>query len=153
MNEAGSEWGTKVHRIFATCLSLLLLLISATGCGLFPPVDSGPKGTVSLANDIQPIFTSRCSGCHRDGSSTSNGGIAIRLVEGRSRATLVNQASALDPLWIQVIPGDATNSLLIQKLTSDTPPVGQRMPRNSSPLEQAQIDLIATWINEGALDN
>lgn len=143
-------------RLYSTFVSLgLMIIVAALGCdtmgNMNPP--GGGLGTVSLANDIQPIFTARCSGCHRDGSTTSNSGIAIRLVEGQSRATLVNQASVLDPALTHVIPGDSANSLLFQKVASDTPPVGLRMPRNSSALEQAQIDLIATWINEGAMDN
>lgn len=144
-------------RLFSTLFSpVIVLIVVFSGCDVLTVIPSpgdGQVGTVSLANDIQPIFTARCAGCHRDGSTTSNSGIAVRLVEGQSRSTLVNQASVLDPSLTQVIPGDSTNSLLFQKVASDAPPVGLRMPRNSSALEQGQIDLIATWIDEGALDN
>lgn len=144
-----------MHRRSLLLLAVCLSSVVAAGCDVLSSLFSqgGSKGTVSLANDIQPILTARCAGCHSDGTSTAGGGIAIRLVEGRSRDTMLNQPSAINSSLTLVVPGNSAASLLFQKLASDTPPVGVRMPRNASPLEQAQIDLFATWIDEGALDN
>jgi hypothetical protein len=44
--------------------------------------------------------------------------------------------------------GSATTSLLYEKLTN--PPCGSMMPQNSPPLPQASIDLVKSWIDEGA---
>jgi hypothetical protein len=50
-----------------------------------------------------------------------------------------------------VVKGSAATSLLYEKLTS--PPCGSLMPQNSPPLSQASLDLVKTWIDEGAPDN
>ena len=49
-----------------------------------------------------------------------------------------------------VYPGDSAASKLIQKLKGTS---GTQMPQNEDPLDQATINLIETWIDEGALDN
>ena len=49
-----------------------------------------------------------------------------------------------------VDPGDSAASKLIQKLKGT---LGTQMPKNQDPLDEATINLIETWINEGALDN
>ncbi len=50
-----------------------------------------------------------------------------------------------------VVRGSAATSLLYEKVTS--PPCGSLMPQNAPPLPQASIDLLKTWIDEGAADN
>jgi hypothetical protein len=50
-----------------------------------------------------------------------------------------------------VAKGSAATSLLYEKLTS--PPCGSLMPQNAPPLPQASIDLVKTWIDEGAPNN
>jgi hypothetical protein len=56
--------------------------------------------------------------------------------------------------WIRVVPGSAQTSLLYEKvesgLTRLNPPCGDSMPDNGMTLSQAQVDLIQTWIDEGA---
>ncbi len=121
-----------------------------------PPAAPGtpPPGTpVSFSTQIQPIFDARCIDCHRTGGLADFSGIRMRLTAGQSRASLVNQASAQRADLTLVVPGDASNSLLWQKVALAAPPVGARMPLLSLPLPAAQIDLIRDWINAGAPDN
>ena len=51
-----------------------------------------------------------------------------------------------------VIPGNGTDSIIIQKLGSN-PPFGDQMPKGSSALSDTTIKLITTWIDDGAEDN
>ncbi len=51
-----------------------------------------------------------------------------------------------------VIKGNGSESLIIKKL-SDNPPFGNRMPSGRPPLDESFIQLIKTWIDEGATDN
>jgi hypothetical protein len=59
----------------------------------------------------------------------------------------------------RVLPGNAQESLLYIKVAEAMPPCGVRMPRpippasTAEPLTDAQITLIANWINAGALNN
>ena len=59
----------------------------------------------------------------------------------------------------RVLPGNAQESLLYIKVAEAMPPCGVRMPRpippasTAEPLTDAQITLIADWINAGALNS
>ena len=53
----------------------------------------------------------------------------------------------------EVIPGDGANSLIYQKVSMTTPPVGDRMPFGGPFLTPADQLKIKTWIDEGALNN
>ena len=46
-----------------------------------------------------------------------------------------------------IVPGDADDSLLIQKVTEG------KMPKRGPKLTPAQIQIIIDWINAGALNN
>lgn len=149
-------------RCFVVTIAPILITMGAlSGCDttIFPggapsSSDTNDKDPgISFANDVQPIFTTRCAACHRDGGAAALPNIAMRLDEGRSFASLVNQPSGQNAGATLVIPGDSTNSLLFQKVSSPVPPVGSRMPLFSSPLDQAEQDLIRDWIDQGANDN
>ena len=53
-----------------------------------------------------------------------------------------------------VVPGDATASLLVEKVTSAHPPCGTQMPfgcGGATPcLSAPQVEEIVDWINDGA---
>jgi Ca2+-binding RTX toxin-like protein len=122
--------------------------ILPTGLALTPAdfVVSGAVATpVSYANQVQPIFTSRCVQCH-SGSGAPRG---LRLDATNSYANLVNVASSEVPGLKRVEPGDDNNSYLVQKIEG-TAAVGVRMPASGEPLTAAQIRLIRLWIAEGA---
>lgn len=99
------------------------------------PAISGPS-TVSFANEILPLLQSRCSNCH--GGSRTEEGLSLRTYESVMTGS---ESGAV------IIPGDAANSLLYQMVES------QEMPKRGAKLTPDQLQLILTWINEGAQDN
>jgi len=104
-------------------------------------------GIVPTLDSIQTaVFTPACSGCH-GGAQPAAG---LNLTVGQSFTGLVGTASSQDTTLTRVIPLDANNSLLIQKLELATPPVGVQMPRNAAPLPQGTINVIRQWIKLGA---
>jgi len=74
-------------------------------------------------------------------------------VEGVSYNNLVNQPSAQRPDLTLVIPGDSASSLVFQKVSQNSPPVGSRMPSLGDPLTAGELALLRDWIDQGALDN
>jgi hypothetical protein len=50
----------------------------------------------------------------------------------------------------RVVPGDPANSLIINKLSHETPECGVRMPDGLPPLDAGLIAIIAAWIEAGA---
>ena len=89
---------------------------------------------VDYDSEIQPIFNSRCTNCH-SGSDAEEG---LNL---SSYNNVMNGGDSGDV----VIPYDHANSLLWQYINSGF------MPPGTNDLTDAQVDLIAQWIDEGAL--
>jgi uncharacterized protein (TIGR03118 family) len=104
--------------------------------------------TTIQANVFGPI----CSGCH-SGVGTTLPGSQNLTTKAASFAALVGVASTEVPTIERVKANDATNSYLIQKLEGAPGIVGSQMPKGGTPLDQATIDQIKSWINAGAQNN
>ena len=89
--------------------------------------------SVDYQTQIQPIFDNNCGGCHL---SNSAGGLNLSNYNN----TMSSGA---------VVSGDAENSSLYDRITRAESEPGDMPPSGS--LSQSDIDLIAQWINEGAL--
>jgi uncharacterized protein (TIGR03118 family) len=111
---------------------------------------------VTLTQLQTQIFTPICSGCHT-GVGTSLPGVQ-NLTAGHTFSNIVNVPSIEQPSLLRIKPGDPTNSYLLQKIEGAPGISGSRMPlgcgTTSDPcLDQATIDLVQTWISQGALNN
>lgn len=146
-----SNWGRKLIAV----AGLATGMVTSCAIPMAPPDDSPPPDMtdVSFENQIQPILSAECEVCHISGGIADLRGIALQLTEGVSFDLMVNQQSVQNPNLTLVIPGDASHSLLFQKISSTSSPVGVRMPWFLPPLDQGEIDLIEAWINQGALNN
>ncbi len=93
---------------------------------------------VDYQTEIQPIFDSNCGNCHLGNSS---GGLNLsnydNLMEGSNNGDVI-------------VPGNHAASELYDRITRDESAMGDMPPTGS--LEQNDIDLIAAWIDEGALE-
>ena len=98
---------------------------------------------VDYESQIQTIIDANCtnSGCHTNGGAYQ-GGLDLssydNLMAGSNNGAVI-------------VPEDHANSELYNRIT--LPESNQQfMPKNGSPLLQSEIDLIAQWIDEGALE-
>lgn len=85
-----------------------------------------------------------------DVGRTPAGGLV--LIEGRSHSAIVGVPSRARAGAVLVVPGDAANSYLLNKL-SGVDITGQRMPRGGPFLSDGQIRIIRRWIELGADNN
>jgi hypothetical protein len=94
-----------------------------------------------------------CTNCHTDaGGRTPSGGLNLR--HDLAYASLVSVASRGKAGAVRVIPGDADNSYIVQKLEGRSGIVGERMPRTGGPyLTEGQMTIIKRWIATGANNN
>lgn len=53
----------------------------------------------------------------------------------------------------RVVAGNASKSLVFQKVSEANPPCGSQMPFGEPPLSSTQMTLIEEWINAGALND
>ena len=98
-------------------------------------------GQVDYQAQIQTIFNENCTSCHINGGGYF-GGLDLSTYDN-----LMLGNSNNGPV---VTAGDGANSYIIQKLQGTAS--GAQMPDGADPLPSDQIDLIAQWIDEGALE-
>jgi hypothetical protein len=140
----------------------VLSAASAIGCGGgSSDPDGSTGGTQSGANfaqNVQPIFNSRCTaGCHS--GSTPQGG--LDLSAGVSYASLVDKAAssacgARVPGAILVTPGNRQASMLWRKLANTGDKCFSAMPLGTGGLisvARTEFDTVEKWIQDGAQKN
>ena len=108
-----------------------------------PTVTTTPlpiTGAVSFSAQVELIFQAhRCTSCHGGSGGLVLTSYASVMAGGNHGAIL--------------IPGNAAGSNIIAKLTQSPPPFGSRMPLGGPYLADSVVQVIAAWINQGALNN
>ncbi|CAN0352363.1 unnamed protein product, partial [Scytosiphon promiscuus] len=97
-----------------------------------------PAEAVDYATEIAPIFEARCVSCH--GASEPKAG--LRLDD------LAAHFARSEADWV-LLPGDPDGSPLIRRVEYGASTPGA-MPPKGERLELAQIELLRTWILQGA---
>lgn len=126
----------------------LLLVFSITGFSCLQNAEdltaTDVVADISYADDIQPIFNSHCTSCH---GAARNGNLALRSYSELMAGSGFRYGADL------VIPGNAENSGLVDSIEPAPESGILRMPQGGPFLSPTQIQLIRTWIDEGAQDN
>jgi hypothetical protein len=91
---------------------------------------------IDYTTQIQTIFNANCTSCHMYGNAS--GGLTLTSYSG----VMANSNSGAS-----VVPDDHANSLLWQRVNN-----GEMPPGNNPDLSSDEINLIAQWIDEGALE-
>jgi hypothetical protein len=142
-----------MNRFALVVLLFSALLLSVFACKHEPINPNGPSDptvdppttgvcdpdTVYFQNQILPILVSNCteSGCHN--AQDHEDGVV--LTSYQSVLTTVEH----------ITENDWEENKLIESLEETD--LDDRMPQNKPPLTTAQINLLKTWINQGALNN
>ncbi len=98
--------------------------------------------TVSYYTRIRPIFQQHCQGCHQP----------ARPQGGYSMTTHAEILKPIKEKKIPLVPGKPEASLLIEQIVPDANKQAA-MPQNRPPLPARDIELIRTWIAQGAKDD
>jgi hypothetical protein len=132
---------------------------SSSGGGGAAGSGAGPSGATftEIYAMLFPAMTpARCTFCHSmPASEISNGKLFMGMDQAAAYAALVGKSSMSArcmgmPL---VTPGQPEMSLFFKKVSSATPPCGNRMPLGAAPLTDPQIEMIRSWIAAGAKNN
>jgi len=108
-----------------------------TPTGEITPGPTSTAGAISFSKDVLPIFETKCKVCHGKLGGWDASSYQTVMTTGDHAPV--------------VIPGDAQNSLLTQKLLG-TQKQGVVMPPTGK-LSEAEIQVILNWIAAGAPDN
>jgi Carboxypeptidase regulatory-like domain len=120
------------------------IVLFAAGCG-------GGEDTVAYS-DVQAVWGEYgCTGCHPGVNSS------LDLREAQSYADLVGIPALEDTSLTRVVAGDPERSFLYLKLggaspVGDIPAIGTRMPPRAPPIDEADLELVRDWIEQGAKD-
>jgi hypothetical protein len=107
--------------------------------------------SVSFSATVLPILTSSCAsnGCHKGANPQQN----LDLTAAGAYQDLVNvPAQQCNDGRKRVLPGDASQSYLIDKMLGINMCAGTQMPKQNK-LPSEQIDTVVSWICAGAPNN
>ena len=94
---------------------------------------------VHYSTEIKSIFDSQCIGCHGSSGGLNLESYSASMSGGNSGLVIISKNGA--------------GSYLIKKLRGADTISGGQMPATGCCLDESDIQLIETWIDEGALDN
>lgn len=93
---------------------------------------------VDFNAEVKPILNKKCISCH--GGVKQQGGFSVLFREEALAATKSGKPA--------IVPGHPEDSEFIKRLKSDDPE--QRMPYKHEALSQNEIDILSTWVKQGA---
>jgi len=93
---------------------------------------------VDFNTQVKPIFNKKCIVCHGGVKRQADFSLLFR-----SEALAINKSGKP-----AIIPGDPDHSEMIRRLTLKDPE--ERMPYRQAALTNTEIDILRTWIKEGA---
>ncbi|TWU06355.1 PSD1 and planctomycete cytochrome C domain-containing protein [Stieleria varia] len=113
------------------CVALLPGLVIAIAASVV-------AGEIDFHRDVQPLLRRHCDRCH--GASQQEGGLTLADAQG-----LLGVAESDETI---VVPGQPDQSLLIARLTDSD--FGDRMPLDGEPLTKSEVQVLRSWIHQGA---
>lgn len=124
-------------RSFLACFSRPLGLIAV----VFGTANLVADDTSTDFNrDIRPLLFSRCVTCHGPDEQERQAGLRLDTAAG-AHEDLGGYAA--------VVPGDADESELIARVSSDDPDTVMPPPGKGAPLTDAEVELLREWIDKG----
>ena len=127
-------------------VSVIILLLFIASCDKKKPEVLQP----TFSSIYKNIFSKKCAlyTCHS--SAFAKESAELDLMEETSYSSLVNVKSVTFPDILRIQPGDPDNSLLINRLDG-TIIVAPPLERTS--VSEDELNIIRTWIKNGALNN
>ncbi len=116
----------------------VLLAGLVAGCGRSEP-------PVSFSQDVKPVLDRRCGECHTPGQP----GYEASQLSFASYDDLMTGTR----FGAVVVPGDSLGSTLVVLVEGRADPSISMPHGDAEPLRQGEIDVIKTWIEQGAPNN
>jgi Planctomycete cytochrome C len=136
-----------MNRRSISVISVVAGAISIAGASALMPTRqacAAPRGEISYAEDIAPIFKGWCVSCHEPGGpGYQASGVDLRTYEGLMKGTKFGSV---------VIPKEPDASTLVALIYGRTSPK-IRMPYGHKPLPDCLRVNIWSWIFQGAKNN
>jgi len=122
---------------------LFLISLGVFGYAAFAEqTTTANKRQINFGRDVKPILSEHCFKCHGPDAASAAAGLRLDSFEGATK--LLGDGAG-------IVPGDPLKSHLIARVSEKEP--AMRMPPQDSgmkPLTADQIDILRTWISQGA---
>ena len=126
-------------------MSLLKAVGFALSLGAVVTVANAADKTVGFKQEVLPILQASCGECHSaGGKGTAKSGLLLDSYEHIMKGTKYG------PI---VDPGHSVNSVLVQVLEGKQVDPSIRMPHGGVHMSEASINVIKTWVDQGAKNN
>ncbi len=119
-------------------LALSLTTAVTMGC------ESEEKKQISFTNDVTPILKANCLSCHVAGAAgQQKSGLLMdtydNLIKGTQYGPVIVPGDSLTSVFNQVVEGRVDKSI--------------SMPHGGKNLSQYEINILKTWVDQGAKNN
>lgn len=138
---------SKVLTGIAPCLNCFLATVtvivavqssSTAGAAIESDASADSAGLEFFERNVRPLLVTRCYACHSADTKPAGG---LRVDDINGLLTGGNSGAA-------VVRGDVESSRLISRIL---PGSKRRMPQDSDPLSDEQIEILKQWIADGAI--
>lgn len=121
--------------------ALVVCVVVGAGCS---GKQQEPEAKVSFQADVKPILDKHCLQCHQpggDGYKQSELGMEsyASLMKGTKYGAVIVPGSSVSSTLVRLVEGKADPSIA--------------MPHGQAPLSKQEIEVIAKWVDQGAIDN
>jgi hypothetical protein len=103
--------------------------------------DDATAKTVSYNRDVRPILSDKCFACHGFDDKTREAGLRLDV-----RDAALTEYDSGTP----IVPGDAENSTIIQRIKSDKASVVMPPPSTHKTVSAEELAVLEQWVEEGA---
>ena len=107
--------------------------------------------TAETLHAVQEILNERCLPCHSSANEAGRPRAGLDLSESSMPGSMIAVRSHQLADTFLINPGHPDTSYLVEKIISDSPSRGGRMPQDMPPLSDEEIETIRNWVLGGAL--
>ena len=107
--------------------------------------------TAETLHAVQEILNEHCLPCHSSDNEAGRPRAGLDLSASNMPGSMIAVRSHQLADTFLVNPGHPDESYLVEKIVTDSPSRGGRMPQDMPPLSDAEIETIRDWILGGAL--
>ncbi|MEP7252484.1 MAG: DUF1549 domain-containing protein, partial [Ginsengibacter sp.] len=116
-----------------------LIIIVAIALGILAYTFNTSRQVIDFSEQVKPIINKNCITCH--GGVRRQGDFSLLFRKDALAKTKSGKYA--------IIPGDPNHSEMIRRITLKDPE--ERMPYKHGPLSETQINILRSWIKQGAV--
>ena len=107
--------------------------------------------TGETLHEVQEILNEHCLPCHSSDNEEGRPRVGLDLSASNMPGSMIAVRSHQLADTFLINPGHPEASYLVEKIATDSPSRGGRMPQDMPPLSDAEIETIRDWVLGGAL--